>query len=58
MENYKLCPTYMGVQTCVRRLSDGAFIPIEPANTDYQKYLKWIEEGNTPEPADEQGAQA
>ena len=28
-------------------------IPLEPANTDYQAYLKWIAEGNNPEPADE-----
>lgn len=29
------------------------FIPIDPANTDYQEYLKWISEGNEPLPADE-----
>jgi hypothetical protein len=32
------------------------FIPFDPDNTDYQAYLKWVEAGNTPEPADEQGA--
>ena len=28
-------------------------IPVNLENTDYQKYLKWVAEGNTPEPADE-----
>jgi hypothetical protein len=34
------------------RLADNAFIPNDPANMDYVAYLKWLEEGNQPEPAD------
>ena len=35
------------------RISDNTSIPFDPANTDYQAYLKWLDEGNTPLPADE-----
>ena len=38
---------------CIKRLADNAFIPFDPANTDYQTYLEWIAEGNEPLPADE-----
>ena len=40
-------------KNCVIRTSDNATIPFDPANTDYQEYLRWVEEGNTPLPADE-----
>jgi hypothetical protein len=37
----------------VLRLPDCSYIPFVEGNTDYQEYLKWVAEGNTPTPADE-----
>ena len=42
-----------GQVNMVQRQSDNAFIPFDPDNTDYQAYLRWLEEGNTPTPAEE-----
>lgn len=36
-------------ENIIKRISDGASIPKDSDNTDYQEYLKWIAEGNTPE---------
>jgi len=37
---------------CILRLADNISIPFDEANTDYQAYLKWVAEGNTPEAAE------
>jgi hypothetical protein len=38
---------------CIIRIEDGVCIPLNEANTDYQQYLQWLSEGNTPLPPDE-----
>jgi hypothetical protein len=54
--SYQLHNNIMGELVCViKTSSEDNFqhsIPISEGNIDYQEYLKWVEEGNTPEPAD------
>jgi hypothetical protein len=51
---YKLLSdTPLGSSNTVKRIADNAFIPMDEANSDYQAYLAWLAEGNTPTPADE-----
>lgn len=44
-----------GIASGIKRLPDSAYIPNDLENTDYQAYLAWLEQGNTPLPPD--GAQ-
>lgn len=46
---FKLRPSN---ESGIIRLSDNACIPDDRGNRDYQAYLKWLDQGNTPEPAD------
>jgi hypothetical protein len=50
---YKLVKDVIsGGTACIHRLADNSYIPLDPANTDYQAYLAWVAEGNTPLPPD------
>ena len=40
-------------QSVIKKTDSLTFIPFDPDNTDYQEYLEWLAEGNTPLPADE-----
>jgi hypothetical protein len=50
---YKLIKDLDNNIKSVQRLSDNAFIPFDPDNTDYQAFLLWKAQGNEPTPADE-----
>jgi hypothetical protein len=50
---YKLIKNRDGITYTIFRIIDKASIPCVLDNTDYQEYLKWLEEGNTPLQADE-----
>lgn len=51
---YRICKNSEtgAIVNMVQRLLDNAFIPFDPANTDYQQYLAWLAEGNEPLPAE------
>jgi hypothetical protein len=49
---YKLQKNSLNEVCAVTIIGQQISIPFDPANTDYQEYLKWLEEGNTPEAAD------
>jgi len=49
---YKLTKKATEGDEFVIRKFDGAWIPFDEANTDYQEYLAWVAEGNTAEAAD------
>jgi hypothetical protein len=52
---YGFGKVFIGIKNdMIMRVVDGALIPFDSANTDYQAYLKWVEEGNEPLPADEE----
>lgn len=57
--NYQLmkCSMTQNVIT-IAKYSDSptVYIPLDEANVDYQEYLEWLAEGNTPLPAEEPGA--
>ena len=49
---YKIKTDSSGNENGVFQIDGVGHIPFDPANTDYQAYLRWLEEGNTPLPAE------
>jgi hypothetical protein len=53
MYTYQYCldpATQQITDTCIRRLPDGASVPNDPENTDWQAYLAWLAQGGVPLP--------
>ena len=56
MYTYKILSNFITgavTENIIRRLPDNTDIPFDTGNTSYQDYLRWLAEGNTPQPADE-----
>ena len=51
--NYKLYKDKSGQVAGVLGVGKNISIPVDTSNSDYLEYLKWVAEGNTPEPAEE-----
>ena len=52
---YKISKNYAAQEVGVNKFQDDGIIlgiPFDPANTDYQAYLAWVDAGNTIEEAD------
>jgi hypothetical protein len=49
---YKLQKDVKGEVCAVTIIGQQISIPFAPDNTDYQQYLAWLAEGNTPEAAE------
>jgi len=55
--NYQLAnPPYGGDPVVIKKINDDGsiiWLPYDVGNRDYQEYLEWVAEGNTPEPAED-----
>lgn len=49
MKNYKTLKSLFSLDEMIFSVSDSIWIPVDEANSDYQQYLAWLAEGNTPE---------
>ena len=51
MAMYQICRNpLVPTEQMIVDVTTGSWISMDEANTDYQQYLAWLAEGNTPEP--------
>ena len=53
---YQVVSTFLDGKAILRTNEDGSVTSflMDSESPNYQEYLKWLAEGNTPEPADEE----